>query len=111
MGDEFLSNSRFALLRGGRSPLAPGTRRVDAATLRQLREHLGAAVAVATLDHPVAAKRLDSWFADRWGSRAPATFNRNLDAIRSALGYWQDQDWITIDPSRALRRRASYPSH
>jgi integrase/recombinase XerC/integrase/recombinase XerD len=90
-------------------PETAGTRRVYASTLRQLREHIGAAVAVATLDQPVIAERLAGWFGDRWGSRAPATFNRNLDAIRSALGYWQDQDWITTDPTRALRLRGRAP--
>ncbi|MCU7722542.1 hypothetical protein ODJ79_02325 [Actinoplanes sp. KI2] len=37
---------------------------------------------------------------------APATYNRNLDTLRSAIGYWRDQDWLATDPSRALRRRS-----
>jgi integrase/recombinase XerC/integrase/recombinase XerD len=90
-------------------PETAGTRRVYASTLGQLREHLGAELPVAVLDTPGAAKRLAGWFADRWGTRAPATFNRNLDAIRSALGYWRDQDWVTTDPTRTLRRRGRAP--
>jgi site-specific recombinase XerD len=66
-------------------------------------------VPVAALDEPDTAKRLASWFADRWGTRAPATFNRNLDALRSAVGYWRDQEWLTTDPTRSLRRRGRAP--
>jgi integrase/recombinase XerC/integrase/recombinase XerD len=90
-------------------PETAGTRRVYASTLRQLREHLGGEVPVAVLDEPATASRLAGWFADRWGTRAPATFNRNLDAIRSALGYWRDQAWLTTDPTRTLRRRGRAP--
>jgi integrase/recombinase XerC/integrase/recombinase XerD len=70
-------------------PETAGTRRVYASTLRQFREHFGAEVSVAILDEPDIARRLTGWFADKWGTRAPATFNRNLDAIRSAVGYWR----------------------
>jgi integrase len=90
-------------------PETAGTCRVYGSTLRQLREHLGGAVPVAVLDEPDTAKRLAGWFADRWGTRAPATFNRNLDAIRSAVGYWRDQAWLATDPTRSLRRRGRAP--
>ena len=92
-------------------PETAGTRRVYASTLRQLARHLGAEVPVAALDEPDTAKRLAGWFADRWGTRAPATFNRNLDAIRSAIGYWRDQDWITDrpDPPAAPPRPRTRP--
>jgi integrase/recombinase XerC/integrase/recombinase XerD len=90
-------------------PETAGTRRVYASTLRQLREHLGGEMPVAVLDDPDTAKRFAGWFANRWGSRAPATFNRNLDAIRSAVGYWRDQNWLTADPTRRLRRRGRAP--
>ncbi|WP_198153059.1 site-specific integrase [Pseudofrankia sp. DC12] len=46
---------------------------------------------------------------ERWGPAAPATFNRNLDALRSAAGYWRDQGWIVGDPTRAIRRRGRAP--
>jgi integrase len=90
-------------------PETAGTRRVYASTLRQLHEHLGAELPVADLDEPDTAKRLAGWFADRWGSSAPATFNRNLDAIRAAVGYWHDQDWLASDPTRSVRRRGRAP--
>jgi integrase/recombinase XerC/integrase/recombinase XerD len=90
-------------------PETAGTRRVYASTLRQLREHLDAELPVAVLDEPNTTKGLVGWFADRWGTRAPATFNRNLDAIRSAVAYWRNQDWLTSDPTRGLRRRGRAP--
>jgi integrase len=90
-------------------PETAGTRRVYASTLRQLREHLGAELPVAALDEPTAAARLVGFLADRWGRSAPATFNRNLDAIRAAVGYWHDQDWLATDPTRSVRRRGRAP--
>ena len=90
-------------------PETAGTRRVYASTLRQVREHLGAATPLAVLDTPAAAAGLVAWFTVRWGERAPATFNRNLDTLRSAIGYWREQDWLAGDPSRALRRRGRAP--
>jgi integrase/recombinase XerC/integrase/recombinase XerD len=89
-------------------PETAGTRRVYASTLRQLRGHLGPEVPVAVLDEP-AASAVAHWFAERWGAAAPATFNRNLDALRSAAGYWRDQGWIVGDPTRAVRRRGRAP--
>jgi integrase len=90
-------------------PETAGTRRVYASTLRQLRAHLGPAAPLAVLDEPAAAAALVAWFTARWGERAPATFNRNLDTLRSAIGYWRDQGWLTIDPTRPLRRRGRAP--
>jgi len=90
-------------------PETAGTRRVYASTLRQLAAHLGADRALASLEQPDVAAAVVEWFAGRWGERAPATFNRNLDAIRSAIGYWREQDWITTDPTRSLRRRGRAP--
>ncbi|MCM3885645.1 site-specific integrase [Frankia sp. R82] len=90
-------------------PETAGTRRVYASTLRQLREHLGPGSLVAVLDDPGTASTVAGWFAERWGPAAPATFNRNLDALRSAAGYWRDQGWIAGDPTRAVRRRSRAP--
>jgi hypothetical protein len=39
----------------------------------------------------------------------PAAFNRNLDTLRSAIGYWKDQDWLATDPPRVLGRRGRAP--
>jgi integrase len=83
-------------------PETRGTRRAYASTLRALRAEFGDGADVSVLD-PVS---VGAWFARRWGAAAPATWNRNLDAIRSAQRYWQDQGWMTvIDLTGALRRR------
>ena len=52
------------------------------------------------------ADALTGWFEQCWGARAPATFNRNLDALRSAARHWRNQGWLHTDPTAALRRRA-----
>jgi integrase/recombinase XerC/integrase/recombinase XerD len=90
-------------------PETIGTRRVYGSTLRQLTAHLGPDQPLAVLEEPAAADKLVAWFTGQWGARAPATFNRNLDALRSAIGYWHEQDWLTGDPTRALRRRGRAP--
>lgn len=83
-------------------PETRGTRKAYASTLRALRAGFGDDTDTAALD----ALRVGAWFTARWGSSAPATFNRNLDAVRSAQKYWQDQGWMTaIDLTTALRRR------
>ena len=83
-------------------PETRGTRRAYASTLRALRSEFGDNTVVADLE-PVC---VGTWFAHRWGSSAPATWNRNLDAVRSAQGYWRDQRWMTgVDLTGALRRR------
>src|SRR6266487_2906908 len=90
---------------------SPGTRRNYAATLRALADEVGPATLVTTLGHPASADQLAAWFTGRWGDRAAATFNRHLDALRSAVGYWHDQGWLAddADPTRRLRRRGRAP--
>ena len=83
-------------------PESRGTRRVYASTLRALRAEFGDATDTGTLEPGHVA----AWFTRQWGQGAPATWNRNLDAIRSAQRYWQDQGWMeVIDLTSALRRR------
>jgi integrase len=83
-------------------PESQGTLRVYASTLRALRAEFGDATDTGTLE----PRQVAAWFTVRWGQAAPATWNRNLDAIRSAQRYWQDQQWMTAtDLTSALRRR------
>lgn len=83
-------------------PESQGTRRVYASTLRALRAGLGDSTGTAALE----PQQVAGWFTGQWAQAAPATWNRNLDAIRSAQRYWQDQQWMTaIDLTSALRRR------
>ncbi len=92
-------------------PETAGTRRVYAGTLGALQAALGADRPIADLANPASAEQLTAWFTSRWDERAPATFNRNLDALRAALGYWHDQGWLDpgADPTRSLRRRGRAP--
>jgi integrase len=92
-------------------PETTGTRRVYAGTLTALRDELGANRPVADLASPATAAQLTAWFTSRWGQQAPATFNRNLDALRAAVRYWHDQGFIdpSVDPTRSLRRRGRAP--
>jgi integrase/recombinase XerC/integrase/recombinase XerD len=85
---------------------SPGTRRSYVGTLRAMAAELGPDIAVGRLAAPDTSERVVGWFHARWDTSAPATFNRNLDAIRSAIGYWTLQSWVAVDPTRAIRRRA-----
>lgn len=87
----------------------PGTARNYAGTLRALVAGLGADTPVAALGEPSAAAEIDRWFEERWGQRAAAALNRNLDALRSATRYWADQGWLDADLTRGLRRRRRPP--
>jgi len=83
-------------------PETQGTRRVYASTLRALRAEFGDTTDPAEL----APGAVAAWFSAKWGQSAPATWNRNLDGLRSAQRYWQDQGWMTvIDLTAAIRRR------
>lgn len=57
-----------------------------------------------------AADEIAAWFLDRWGSASPATYNRALYALRSAVRYWQRQPgWLAADPTRRLTGRSRPP--
>ena len=88
------------------------TQRAYRSTLRALAAEFappGTAFPVAALDDEDNVERLTAWFNRRWAEKAPATFNRHLDALRSAAQFWAGQDWLTADPTRRLRRRGSAP--
>jgi integrase/recombinase XerC/integrase/recombinase XerD len=57
----------------------------------------------------ISAERFAGWFGVQWAERAPSTWNVSLDAVRSAVAYWQRQGWIAADPSRMLTRRKPRP--
>lgn len=87
------------------SPESRGTRRVYAGILRALVTEYGRDADPSEL----ASAEVAEWFADRWGERAPSTFNVALDALRSASAYWRDQGWLAEDPTSRLRRRKRSP--
>ena len=66
---------------------------------------MGPATPVASLSEPEAPAAITTWFNERWGGRAASTYNRNLDALRSAVGYWREQDCLSGDPTPRLPPR------
>lgn len=70
------------------------------------RSRRGAAppvVPLALLDDADASTRLAAAVADRAAVSDARTVNRELSALRGAVGWWQDQDWISRDPTAGLR--------
>lgn len=62
-------------------------------------------VPLALLDDPGTGGRLAAALAQRSASTDARTVNRELSALRSAAGWWQDQGWIHTDPTAGLRHR------
>lgn len=62
-------------------------------------------VPLALLDDPGTARRLDDALAQRSRLAGARTVNRELSALRGAVGWWLDQGWIATDPTAGLRHR------
>ena len=62
-------------------------------------------VPLALLDDPATGERLEAEFAARTAMADARTANRELSALRSAVGWWREQDWIHSDPTAGLRHR------
>jgi hypothetical protein len=60
-------------------------------------------VPLALLDDPGAAGRLAAAATERAAVTDPRTVNREISALRSAVGWWRDQRWIAADPTEGLR--------
>ena len=93
-------------------PEQRNTERAYRSTLRALAAEFappGTPFEVAELDDEDNVERLTEWFTSQWSGRAAATFNRHLDALRSAAAIWASQGWLTTDPARRLRRRGRAP--
>jgi site-specific recombinase XerD len=70
------------------------------------RSRRGAAppvVPLALLDDAGTSSRLAAAVADRAAVTDARTVNRELSALRSAIGWWQDQEWISRDPTASLQ--------
>lgn len=104
----------------GQAPLGAASRRVYRISLTgwawplvgkpvpASAERRGAAppvVPLALLDDPATAGRLRGALAVRAGQADARTVNRELSALRSAIGWWLDQGWISADPTAGLRHR------
>ena len=64
-------------------------------------------VPLALLDDQATGDRLAAALADRAASADARTVNRELSALRSAVGWWLDQRWIRTDPTAGLRHLAT----
>src|SRR5262249_46443153 len=62
-------------------------------------------VPLALLDDQGAGSRLVAALAERAADTDARTVNRELSALRSAVGWWQAQGWIRADPTAGLRHR------
>ena len=80
----------------GRQP-PPGTRR---------RGAMPPVVPLALLDRAGARASLAAAVADRAAAADVRTVNRELSALRSAVGWWQDQGWLSSDPTAGIRHVA-----
>jgi hypothetical protein len=65
---------------------------------------------LAVLDDAAAGHRIAAAVAERAAVADARTVNRELSVLRSAIGWWQDQRWITGDPTRGLRHAARPPA-
>ena len=104
----------------GQAPLSAASRRVYRISLAawawplvgrpiptgaRRRGVLPPVVPLALLDDPAAPGRLAAALADRAAGADARTVNRELSALRGAVGWWQDLGWIRADPTAGLRHR------
>jgi integrase len=78
-------------------------RPVPAGALR--RGAIPPVVPLALLDDPAIPGRLAGALADRAAASDARTVNRELSALRGAIGWWQDLGWIRTDPVAGLRHQ------
>ena len=87
--------------------LATTTRRVYRSSLAALVDGIG-----PTRPMPeVTGELLDGWFRARYAPAAPATWNRELATLRSAVAWWRTHGWLDAhaDPTAGLIRRRERP--
>jgi integrase/recombinase XerD len=81
------------------------SRRVYGGSMAALIDGLGANLVLADINE----EQVRQWFRKRYGALAPATWNRELATLRSALRWWARQGWLTADPAMGLDRRRERP--
>jgi integrase len=67
-------------------------------------------VPLAVLDDARTAGRLAAAITDRAAVTDARTVNRELSALRGAIGWWRDQQWIGTDPTASLRHLTGSPA-
>jgi integrase len=108
----------------GQDLLSPASRRVYRISLtgwawplvgkpqppgRQRRGARPPVVPLALLDSDGAPARLSAAVTQRAGRADARTVNRELSALRSAIGWWLDLGWIARDPTSSLRHLGGGP--
>jgi hypothetical protein len=83
--------------------LAPSTRRVWVyrASLASFVAELGPTTAVRELSGPALA----AWFRQHYAAAAPATWNRELATLQTAVGWRRRRGWLITDLTGELERR------
>jgi integrase len=79
----------------------------------QRRRALPPVLPLALLDDASTCGRIAIAVADRAKVTDARTVNRELSALRSAIGWWQDQGWLRTDPTAGLhhlRRQPAVPA-
>jgi integrase len=76
----------------------------------QRRKALPPVVPLALLDDASAGARIADAVAGRARVTDARTVNRELSALRSAIGWWQDQGWIRTDPTAGLHHLRRQPA-
>ena len=89
-GDITLGRAADAYLATLRGAERENTRRVYGRVLHRMIAEFGS----GTAPDEIGAELLTTWFGEQWGKRAPSTWNVSLDAVRSAVAYWQRQGWL-----------------
>jgi integrase/recombinase XerD len=56
------------------------------------------------LGTPDGASALEAAFTSAFSGLAPATRARHLSALRSALAWWMEAGWVTVDPTAGWAR-------
>ena len=72
---------------------------------RDRRRAMPPVLPLAVLDDLATGDRLAAEFAARIAMADARTANRELSALRSAVGWWREQRWIQADPTAGLRHR------
>jgi hypothetical protein len=67
-------------------------------------------VPLAVLDQADAERRLAGALASRLGQAEVRTVRRELSALRSAIGWWRQREWIAADPAAALTGGSDRPA-
>jgi integrase/recombinase XerD len=66
-------------------------------------------VPLALLDDPGIGERLGAALTERALHTDARTVNRELSALRSAVGWWRRQGWVNVDPTSGLRHLQPAP--